>query len=82
MNKFYFKDHNGRIDKKEFEKILIAIYDLKGIEARKGENDPKTRTAEIFSKMDRDFTNTLSEDEFVNGCLQDHVLMKFLNPQF
>lgn len=75
-------DHNGRIDKKEMEKILVAIYDLKGIESRKGENDPKTRTADIFGKMDRDYTNTLNEEEFVNGCLQDHVLMKFLNPAF
>ncbi len=62
------------------EKILLAIYDLKGIESRKGENDPKTRTQDIFGKMDRDYTNTLSEEEFVTGCLQDQALMKLLNP--
>ena len=81
MNKFK-KDDNGRIEKKEMEKILVAIYDLRGIDSRKGANDPKNRTADIFGKMDRDYTNTLNEEEFVQGCLQDEVLMKFLNPQF
>lgn len=37
----YDSDHNGTIDKKEMEKIIIAIYDLLGEEKRKGENDPK-----------------------------------------
>jgi len=33
----------GKIDQKEMEKILVAIYDLKGITDRKGPNDPKGR---------------------------------------
>lgn len=29
---------------------------------------------------DRDGNGTLTEEEFVEGCLQDPVLMKFLAP--
>ena len=73
LNNLVIKDQNGRIEKKEMEKIILAIYDLRGIESRKGENDPKIRAADIFSKMDKDFTNTLNETEFVTGCMQDAV---------
>ena len=78
----YDKNNNGRIDRKEMEHIVTSIYDLKGIENRKGENDPKERSNDIFKRMDTDYTNTLSESEFVDGCLSDPILMKFLNPQF
>lgn len=77
----YDKNDNGRIDKKEMEKMLIAIYDLNGETNRKGDNDPKSRTEAIFRKMDRDYSNTLSESEFIEGCLGDPVLMRLLNPQ-
>ncbi len=30
--------------------------------------------------MDTNYSNTLSEDEFVNGCLSDPFLSKLLNP--
>jgi len=39
--KRYDSNQNGRIDKKEMITMLNAIYDLKGIENRKGDNDPK-----------------------------------------
>ena len=77
----FFLIIKGRIDKKEMEKMLIAIYDLNGETNRKGDNDPKSRTEAIFRKMDRDYSNTLSESEFIEGCLGDPVLMRLLNPQ-
>ncbi len=43
----YDADHNGNIDKKEMEKIILAIYDLLGEEKRKGENDPKQSSSYI-----------------------------------
>ncbi len=30
--------------------------------------------------MDTDYTNTLSEEEFVKGCLEDPFLNRLLNP--
>ncbi len=77
----YDTNDNGRIEKKEMEKMLIAIYDLLGVENRKGDNDPKERTSAIFAKMDKNYSNTLDEQEFVEGCLGDPVLLQLLNPQ-
>lgn len=76
----YDTSNNGRIEKKEMIKLLNAIYDLYGEKNRKGENDPKERTEAIFRKMDTNYSNTLDEKEFIEGCLTDPVLMKFLNP--
>ena len=76
----YDSDNNGKIDKKEMEKIIVAIYDLLGETNRKGENEPKQRVATIFAKLDKDHSGTVTEDEFVNGCINDEVLMKFLAP--
>lgn len=75
----YDTNDNGRIDKKEMEKIINAIYDLHGEKNRKGDNDPKERANAIFRKMDTNYSNTLDEKEFVEGCITDPVLMKFLN---
>lgn len=74
----YDTNDNGRIDQKEMEKILVAIYDLKGIKDRDGPNSPKAKTAEIFAKMDTNFSNTLDEQEFIKGCMNDQELRSFL----
>lgn len=47
----YDTNHNGSIDKKEMEKIILAIYDLIGELKRTGENDPKKRVVAIFEKL-------------------------------
>ena len=62
-------------------KLITAIYDLEGVKDRKGQNDPKIRASEIFTKMDKNYSNSLDSNEFVNGCLSDPILMRFLNPQ-
>ena len=76
----YDSNHNQSIDKREMEKIILSVYDLIGETNRKGDNDPKQRVNAIFAKLDKDNSGTLSEEEFVNGCLEDPVLMKFLAP--
>ena len=73
-------DRNGRIDRKEMEKLVIAIYDLNGVKNRKGENAPKERVNAIFRKLDSNYTNMIDCEEFVNGCLRDPVLMRFFDP--
>ena len=74
----YDSNDSGKIDQTEMAKILTAIYDIKGVVDRKGANDPKVRTAEIFAKMDTNYSNSLDQNEFVQGCMKDPVLMKFL----
>ena len=73
-------DKNGRVDKKEMEKIIEAIYDLLGEEHRKGDNSPSERVKIIMNKLDKDQNGYLSEDEFVNGCLEDPILRSLLAP--
>ena len=62
------------------EKIILAIYDLLDEKDRKGDNDPKKRVAIVFEKLDTDQNGSLSEEEFVSGCLNDPVLMGFITP--
>ena len=61
-------------------KIILAIYELKGENNRKGDNDPKERVEAIFNRLDRDHNGTLDENEFIEGCLGDSVLMNILVP--
>ena len=56
------------------------MYDLLGEEKRKGDNDPKKRVQDIFDKLDKDQSGHLTEQEFVDGCLGDQILMSFLAP--
>lgn len=62
------------------EKIIVAIYDLLGEEERKGENSPPERVKAIMQKLDTDKNGYLTEDEFVNGCLNDPILRALLAP--
>jgi len=54
-------DRNGKVDTKEMEKIIEAIYDLLGEEHRKGENSPAERVKVIMQKLDKDKNGYLSE---------------------
>ena len=47
----YDIDKNGKVDKKEMEQIIVAIYDLLGEENRKGDNAPSERVKKIMLKL-------------------------------
>jgi Ca2+-binding EF-hand superfamily protein len=49
--KTFNNDKNSKIDKKELEKIIEAIYDLMGEENRKGENAPSARVKRTMLKL-------------------------------
>jgi Ca2+-binding EF-hand superfamily protein len=76
----YDIDKNGKIDNKEMEKIIEAIYDLLGEENRKGENSPHKRVQKIMTKLDKDNDGKLSPEEFIDGCLNDEILRQLLAP--
>lgn len=78
--KIYDIDRNGKIDNKEMEKIITAIYDLIGEENRSGENSPSERVKMILKKLDKDQNGFLTKDEFVEGCLEDSFLRSLLAP--
>ncbi len=76
----YDIDKNGKIDRKEMEKIIEAIYDLLGEENRKGDNSPTKRVHKIMAKLDKDNDGKLSPEEFIDGCLNDEILRHLLAP--
>jgi Ca2+-binding EF-hand superfamily protein len=76
--KMYDIDRNGTIEKKEMIKLLNIIYDFKGINDRKGDNDPKKRTEAVFARVDRNKSGKLSEEEFIYGCTSDSLLYQVL----
>ena len=78
--KMYDVDRNGKVDKKEMEKIVEAIYDLLGEEHRKGDNSPSERVKTIMTKLDKDNNGYLTEQEFVEGCINDPILRSLLAP--
>ena len=78
--RIYDVNGNKQIDRKEMEKILKTIYDLKGVpkDQRTGENSVKSRVEQIFQKLDRNDSEILTEDEFVEGCLADPGILSIL----
>jgi Ca2+-binding EF-hand superfamily protein len=60
------------------EKVILTFYKLYGQDDRKGDNDPKQRVEAIFRKMDKNYSNTLDEQEFIEGCFSDPILMRLL----
>ena len=78
--RMYDLDGNGVIDVDEMTKVVQAIYGMMG----EGSADPsywaKVRTGNIFRRMDENGDGYLTEDEFIQGCLQDDDLSKMLVP--
>lgn len=46
------------------------------------QESPAKRTEQIFSKMDVDKSGTISESEFINGCLSDKCLYQMLTSDY
>ena len=73
-------DGNGFIDLDEMTKVLRAIYGMVG----EGSSDAAFRAEEmtrnIFDRMDENKDGYLTEEEFVQGCLQNNELSKMFLP--
>lgn len=76
--KMYDVDGNGVIDLDEMIKIVQAIYDIKE-DSGKLAGTPEERAEEIFARMDANNDGSLTEEEFLNGCLNDKELAKLLS---
>jgi Ca2+-binding EF-hand superfamily protein len=73
----YDSDRNGLVNKKELEKMMIAILELNGVRdlKRGGENSPKTKVENVFKRFNKHIDDSIEESEFINGCLNDPYLV-------
>ena len=71
-------DGNGVIDQEEITNIVQAIYDMLGADATKLSDTAKEKAKNIFKRMDENHDGSLTEEEFLKGCLQDDELTKML----
>ena len=75
----YDVDGNGIIDPDEMVKVVEAIYGMWCDDATEPTTiSPKDRAMKIFRRMDANEDGHLTEEEFVQGCLEDDELSKLL----
>lgn len=73
--KMYDLDSNGFISREEMTNIVKAIYKLVGVE---DESKSKKRVDYIFSVMDKNHDENISETEFLEGSRTDSTIRKLL----
>ena len=84
--RMYDLDGNGELDLDEMIKIVEDIYAMQRVYAKLGAKIEKpTKSAEatakdIFEQIDENGDGTLTEEEFLTGCLEDEKLFKMLVP--
>ena len=76
--KMYDVKGNGVIDKHEMTEIVQAIFDM--CIGQNASCSAEERAINIFQRMDVNGDGTLTEDEFLKGCMQDLELQKMLLP--
>ena len=79
----YDVNNNNQIDIKEMTKVIEALFDLKNVpkDQRKGDKSAANKAKEIFAKLDSDGSKGLNADEFINGCLNDKLILSLLLPE-
>ena len=84
--RMYDLDGNGELDVDEMIKIVQDIYAMQRVYSKLGANiERPTESAEetakqIFAQIDENGDGTLTEEEFLTGCLEDDKLFKMLVP--
>ena len=74
---FYDVDGNGRIEKEELEMAIEMILAMRGEKGEGGET-AKQIAERIFRNMDVNNDGYLSEEEFMQGCINDKKLFQLL----
>lgn len=71
------QNHNGRIDRKEFENLIRGYFDLKGIKSTKENFD------EYFKKVDIDHNSYITFQEFIEFIddVNDNDIIPFLSQE-
>lgn len=74
--RIYDSDHNGLVNRKEVEKMMIAILELNGVD-KSSESSVRTKAkvANVFKRFNKGIHESIDENEFVNTCLGDEYLI-------
>ena len=77
--RMYDVDGSGVIDTDEMVKVVEAIYGMWCDDATEPTTiSPKDRAMKIFRQMDANEDGQLTEEEFLQGCLEDDEISKLL----
>ena len=77
--RMYDVDGSGVIEPDEMVKVVEAIYCMWGDDATEPTTiSPKDRAMKIFRRMDANEDGNLTEEEFIQACLEDDELSKML----
>ncbi|KAL7668853.1 hypothetical protein ACOME3_009537 [Neoechinorhynchus agilis] len=68
----------GRVHKKEMLQIITSLYDLMGKEVIDPHESSETRVDLAFSKLGLGPDDTISKEEFIEGCLDDPIIRELL----
>jgi Ca2+-binding EF-hand superfamily protein len=93
--KLYDLDRDNKITKSEMTKVLTALYDLSGIQDRKGENAPAKKVDKIINQINSQRApappgkkaskppNFITRDQFIDACVNDNYIKNlFVEPIF
>lgn len=80
--KIYDTDHNGQINKKEIKQVLESMNELVNSNSTTSakSNEIKDVVNFIFQRFNKKNIKSISEEEFLTGCLTDSNLLKILIP--
>jgi len=87
--KLYDLDRDNKVTKSEMTKVLTSLYDLSGIENRKGDNAPAKKVDAILYKINgppqgkSKAATFLTRDQFIDACCNDlDIKNLFMDPIF
>jgi neuronal calcium sensor 1 len=93
--KLYDLDKDNKITKSEMTKVLTALYDLSGIENRKGDNAPAKKVDKIVNEINKQKNqpttpgkktkplNYITKDQFIDAVSNDtYIKNLFMDPIF
>ena len=65
----------GEIEPKEMVDIIETLYEMEGV----GKEPAEGRAMKIFSDLDINCDGSVTEEEFIRGCLLDDEFVRLLN---
>ena len=65
----------GEIEPKEMVEIIETLYEMEGVP----KNPAEGKAMKIFTDLDINCDGSVTEDEFLRGCMSDEEFVRLLN---